>query len=167
MHLPKPILKEHHGLSNKAAHEAYKEADILVDQLRIGWYGVLSVEAMALGKAVVCYIRDDLLDNFPKENRPFCIANPDTVTDRLRELIQDPQLRQGYADRGHEYCRDIHDSNKVAQQYIELYEEARRNPRPFNVSKAIELIEWQENLISSETDALVTRIRQKVAAKRP
>ena len=41
------------GMKNSDAKELYRTADIVVDQLRIGWYGVLAVEAMALGKPVI------------------------------------------------------------------------------------------------------------------
>jgi glycosyltransferase involved in cell wall biosynthesis len=151
------------GLSNKEAQEAYKEADIIIDQLRIGWYGVLSVEAMALGKAVICYIRDDLIEeNFPLTNRPFCIANPDTIIDNLRELILSPKLRQDYAEKGYEYCRNVHDSDKIALQYIDLYEKARKEPKPINLGEVFDFIEWQENLIASDTDNLVAQIRKKM-----
>src|SRR6058998_2007963 len=34
-------------------------ADLLVDQLLTGWYGAVAVEMMALGKPVVCYLRED------------------------------------------------------------------------------------------------------------
>lgn len=33
-------------------------ADIAIDQLRVGWYGGFAVEAMSLGKPVMCYIQD-------------------------------------------------------------------------------------------------------------
>ena len=41
-------------------------ADLIVDQLVIGWYAMLALEAMALGKPVVCHIRDDLAGLYQK-----------------------------------------------------------------------------------------------------
>ena len=38
----------------------YSQADIVIDQLLIGWYGLQTVEALALGKVAVCYIEDSL-----------------------------------------------------------------------------------------------------------
>ena len=48
------------NLPHAEAKAAYKEADVVIDQLRIGWYGVLATETMALGKPTIAYIRDDL-----------------------------------------------------------------------------------------------------------
>jgi len=44
------------------------EADVVVDQVFMGWYGMVAVEAMALGKPVLCFIRPDFeprLDDCP------------------------------------------------------------------------------------------------------
>jgi hypothetical protein len=37
-----------------------KAADVVVDQLVIGWYAMFALESMAMRKPVVCYIRPDL-----------------------------------------------------------------------------------------------------------
>lgn len=47
------------GLSNAQARALSETADLLVDQLLTGWYGAVAVEMMALGKPVVCYLRED------------------------------------------------------------------------------------------------------------
>ena len=39
------------GLSRECAMKKYEEVDLFVDQLVIGWYGVVSLELLALGKA--------------------------------------------------------------------------------------------------------------------
>ena len=35
-------------------------ADLIVDQLIIGWYAMFAIESMALEKPVICYLREDL-----------------------------------------------------------------------------------------------------------
>ena len=47
------------GLSNEEARKKYETIDVLVDQLFAGWYGGLAVEAMALGKPVLVYLREE------------------------------------------------------------------------------------------------------------
>ncbi len=153
------------GMSHSEAQQVYHDADIVIDQLRIGWYGVLSVEAMALGKALMCYIREDIQHTLPSgEAAPFMVTNPDTVKADLRQLLTDANLRQQYAAAGRRYCEQTHDSDKVAQSYLDLYEEVRRNPRPVDIRAVFEFIEWQESLISGETQELVDRIRARVGA---
>ena len=43
------------NMPHQNAVEHYKQADIVVDQLLVGWYGVFAIECMALGKPVCVY----------------------------------------------------------------------------------------------------------------
>ena len=65
----------------------FKEADIVIDQLITGWYGLLSVEALAAGKEVICYVDEHLKpDLFPE--CPIEIANVNTLEDVLKKCIE-------------------------------------------------------------------------------
>lgn len=109
------------GLPQNEARRLFEAADIIVDQLRIGWYGVLAVEGMALGKAVISYVRDDVVSTF-KGMPPVYIANPDNIKERLRQLIVSRELRQQVAAAGHDFCRRTHDLDVVAQLCVEIYD---------------------------------------------
>src|SRR5215210_3130838 len=50
------------GVPHDVARERYARADIVVDQLNAGWHGVFALEAMALGKPVVTYLKPELVD---------------------------------------------------------------------------------------------------------
>ena len=130
------------NMDNNAAREKYRQCDILVDQLRIGWYGVLAVEAMALGKAVVAYIRDDLLDYF-EDAPPLAVANPDTIKDVLRELIRDAARRKTLGERGRRFCESEHDATRVAALLKAEYEDAIEHPRKLDLPAVMELIAHQ------------------------
>ena len=41
--------------------EEIEKSNISIDQIRIGTYGIVSVEAFSLGIPVICYIREDLI----------------------------------------------------------------------------------------------------------
>ena len=43
----------------RGACERYRAADIVVDQLNAGWYGLFAIECMALGKPVVTFLHDE------------------------------------------------------------------------------------------------------------
>jgi hypothetical protein len=55
------------NVKHEDAMREYEKADIVVDQLLIGWYGGLAVEVMAMGKCVVCYLREEDLSVVPLE----------------------------------------------------------------------------------------------------
>jgi Glycosyl transferases group 1 len=105
----------------------YKRADIIIDQLLIGWYGVLAIEGMALGKPVIAYVREPLYSKF-KPALPIVNANPDDLADRLAELILDPQLRVDAGRRGRPFAEEVHDIRSVAAETERLYQHVAASP---------------------------------------
>lgn len=111
-------------VENKTPQEAlalYKAADIIVDQLRIGTYGVFAVESMALGKPVITYITEEMKQRLPQE-LPIVSANPDTIMEELEKLIQDGELRYHLGVQGREYVEKYHDYRKNARMLSEIYQ---------------------------------------------
>jgi glycosyltransferase involved in cell wall biosynthesis len=76
------------GVSNEEVLELLRSADLVADQFIGGSFGYFAVEAMALGKPVLCYVRDPSLLPSP-EALPIISANPDTLYDVLRAVIAD------------------------------------------------------------------------------
>ncbi|MDQ0255329.1 glycosyltransferase involved in cell wall biosynthesis [Evansella vedderi] len=66
--------------------EVYRQADIIIDQLRIGSFGVASLEGMASGKPVICYIRKDLIYKYPQE-LPIVNATPKSIYKFLKKWL--------------------------------------------------------------------------------
>jgi len=96
-------------------------ADIVVDQLLIGAYGQFSVEMMALGKPVVCYIREDLLEHYPP-GLPIISATPENIDTVLNELIENREEWTKRGSQGEDYVKHNHDSIVIAQRLIAYYQ---------------------------------------------
>lgn len=107
-------------VSSTDAIKLIKQADIVIDQLRIGSYGFVSTEAMAFGKPVICYIRDDLLKKYPK-GLPIVNANPDTLTNVLKHLVIHPHERSLLGVKGRNYATQHHNVRKLTEEYINIY----------------------------------------------
>src|SRR3954451_2433573 len=79
------------GLDHREAFERYRRADVIVDQLNAGWYGVFAIEAMALGKPVVTFLREEAArrtqEAFDVEV-PLVSATAETLRERLRPLVE-------------------------------------------------------------------------------
>jgi len=108
------------GLSNAEAKERYKTVDVLVDQLYAGWYGGLAVEAMALGKPVIAYIRNDDLQFLPmgmREDLPIINAQPGNIQVVLQQVLQmnRSELLQ-LAKRSRAYVEKWHDPVRIAER---------------------------------------------------
>ncbi|GGB49046.1 glycosyltransferase family 1 protein [Virgibacillus dakarensis] len=108
------------GMDHQETIKLLAKADIVIDQLRIGSYGYLSTEAMALGKPVICYIREDLIDKYPAK-LPIVNANPDSITTVLGNLINTPNQWKSLGVKGRAYAKQHHSAQKVINQYIEVY----------------------------------------------
>ncbi|MBS3168171.1 glycosyltransferase [Candidatus Woesearchaeota archaeon] len=97
----------------------YEDADIVVDQLIIGWYGAFAAESMALGKPVCCYIRDDLWKY--AKGCPIINVNKENLAERLKTLIKSKSLRNKLGKEGMKYVKKMHDSKKINKMFVELY----------------------------------------------
>jgi hypothetical protein len=115
------------NMPNAEALEQYRRADIVVDQILVGWYGVLAMEAMAMGKTVLAHIRADLTGYFG-DRMPLLNANPDTIKSVLRDAIRDARLRDEMGRRGRAFVEQTHDSRTVARAAVEMYEEILGTP---------------------------------------
>jgi glycosyltransferase involved in cell wall biosynthesis len=102
--------------------------DILVDQLHMGWYGLLAIEGMAERKAVVAHLRDDFRPQAP--DLPVVDATPATITRVLRELIRDPVRRRALGVSGEAYVRREHDTAAVGAKLLSIYRRALAAPDP-------------------------------------
>lgn len=107
------------GIPTNRVREHYLEADIVVDQLLAGWYGLFAVETMALEKPVLCYIREDMKKYAP--DLPIINTNPENIYENLKFIIEDPELRRERGEKGRAYVEKVHDSKKIAGQLIETY----------------------------------------------
>jgi glycosyltransferase involved in cell wall biosynthesis len=113
------------GLPHNEARKLFERADLLIDQLWLGWYGGLAVELMALGRPVVSNIREDGLKFLPPgmaDDLPIIRAEPATLAAVLREWLT---ARRGELPRLGELSRRFvekwHDPRDVALGLIADY----------------------------------------------
>ena len=114
------------GLDHREAFERYRRADVIVDQLNAGWYGVFAIEAMALGKPVVTFLHDEAVRRTEEAfglEVPIVNASKDTLVEALRPLVvsADERMRVGAASRA--YVEEVHDVERMTDRLLALYAE--------------------------------------------
>lgn len=115
--------------------EIIREADIVIDQLIIGWYAFFAMEAMSLGKPVICYLRPDLVKTYedigciePGEI-PLISAEPSDITDVLRSLLDAPDTFQGLGQKSRRYVEKYHSLDAVGEFFDEINKSLGLKPK--------------------------------------
>jgi len=100
------------------------QADIVVDQLNSGWYGLFAIEAMAYGKPVVGYIHDEAAARtaaaFGAEV-PIVRTTKKTLAADLRTLVASGEERRARGAASRAYVEHVHDADKMADRLIDIY----------------------------------------------
>lgn len=98
------------------------QADLVIDQLRAGWYGTTAAECMSLGKPVIAYLREDIRKICPNGIVPIVNANPQTLETQIIKLIESNRLRSELGNMGRSYAISYHDRVEVAKEFLKYYE---------------------------------------------
>jgi glycosyltransferase involved in cell wall biosynthesis len=94
-------------------------ADVVVDQVLIGWYGAFAVEAMALGRPVLAYIREDEPEDNPfGDALPIVRATEASLTHDLRALAADRERRLERGAAGRRFAEEHHDPRRIARTVL-------------------------------------------------
>jgi hypothetical protein len=116
------------GLHHDEAFARYRNADIVVDQLNAGWYGLFAIECMALGKPVVTFLHDEAVartrDAFGIDV-PIVSASADTLRERLRPLVADAAERRRVGAASRAYVERVHDIERVTDRLLAVYAQLR------------------------------------------
>lgn len=105
--------------------DLYRRADLVIDQVLLGWYGGFAVEAMALGRPVLAYIREDDLHFVPEGMRsdmPIIKASPDDLDDVLEQVFRDRHGLPELGRRSRRYVERWHDPLTIAAGVKSVYE---------------------------------------------
>ena len=105
------------GVSHEMVLSEMRRCDVVVDQLsEYGVYGMVSVEAMGLGRAVLSSINTSYY-----ENCPVIPISEETFESRLSEMVSNPERRSKLGKEGHEYVSRIHNPSRVAAIVADEY----------------------------------------------
>jgi glycosyltransferase involved in cell wall biosynthesis len=111
------------GLTHAEALSLLKHADVIIDQLIVGEYGVLAIEGMALGKPIICFIRPQVLKFYQDHFADFPIVNADTrnIYEVMKDLALDATKRKEIGNKSRKFAELYHDPKKTAERLIEIY----------------------------------------------
>ncbi|WP_438353553.1 hypothetical protein [Microbacterium sp. CJ88] len=106
------------GASAAEMPTRFAAADIVVDQLRLGSYGVAACEAMAAGRVVVGHVLPDVraqVEQATGLELPIVEATPDSLARVVAGLVQDPDAARARAAAGPGFVQTVHDGSFSAR----------------------------------------------------
>ena len=112
------------GFEHTEAFERFRDADIVVDQLNSGWYGVFAIECLALGKPVVGYLNDEAAQRTEEAFGlpvPIVRATKDDLRARLEPLVASPDERRRAGEASRAYAEEVHDLERMTDRLLSLY----------------------------------------------
>jgi glycosyltransferase involved in cell wall biosynthesis len=112
------------GLHHDEAFERFRHADIVVDQLYAGWYGLFAIECMALGKPVVGFLHEEAVRRTEEAfgiSVPIVSATVDTLREQLRPLVADAALRRRLGEESRAYVELVHDQERITDRLLDVY----------------------------------------------
>jgi glycosyltransferase involved in cell wall biosynthesis len=116
------------GVPNREARLRYAAADVVIDQLRVGWYGMLAIESMALAKPVVVHLDEEAASETEEAfgiELPHVRAREGNLEDVLAGLVEVRESLPELGRRSREYVERVHAHTTVARQVLEIYERVR------------------------------------------
>jgi hypothetical protein len=103
-------------LTNDEALARYRSADVIFDQCLIGFHGYFALEAMALGKPVLCFIRDRA-DLLAPDECPIINIAPGTIAGALESLAGDRERVESLGRAGRGYIERYYSVGAFAGRY--------------------------------------------------
>jgi glycosyltransferase involved in cell wall biosynthesis len=111
---------------NHEVREVMASVDIVADQLVVGWYAMFALEAMAMKKPVLCYIREDIENLYivtgllEAGELPIVKCTPLTVREVIRHLALNRELLPGIGERSREYVLKHHSTEAVGRVFAQI-----------------------------------------------
>lgn len=105
------------GVAREVLTREYEQADLVVDQVAMGLYGVAAIEAMAAGRVVLAYLGEPVRERIRAATGlevPVVEVSPDTLLETVQRLVDDRRPSRARADAGPGYVRALHDGRRSA-----------------------------------------------------
>ena len=113
------------GVPSAEMPEVYRSADIVLDQFRLGSYGVAACEAMAAGRVVVGHVTDENRSRVKEstgESLPIVQSTVDDLESVLLDIIRDAEGSRAIARFGADFVAKVHDGKFSAAVLKSLFQ---------------------------------------------
>jgi len=108
------------GFPRQAMVDLYLASDVVADEFGVGWYGYVTLEALAVGRPVVSYVDAAVMARLYPDGHPIVSARTESeVAEALVALALDGQRRRDLGTRGRTWVVDHHSPGRVRGRYVD------------------------------------------------
>ncbi|MFC5354314.1 hypothetical protein [Azospirillum himalayense] len=122
-------------VTNDEVLQAILRSDVVLDQLIVGWYAMFAIEAMAMGKPVLCFLRSDLMELYigaglvEEGEIPIVNAHLLSVKEALRSLAATDRAElAALGRRSQDYVRRRHSLTAIGSVFARINSELGVHP---------------------------------------
>lgn len=121
---------------NDRVRDAIREADVIADQLIVGWYAMFALEGMAMRKPVLCNLRPDLKQLYERAGLvrpgefPIVECTPETVKEAIRDLVRRRAELPALGERSRDFAIRHHSLDAVGAHFDRINRRLGVTPVP-------------------------------------
>jgi len=111
------------GVPNSEIQKAIQSVDLIADQFVIGWYAMFAMEAMAMKRPVLCYLREDLIDLYTKaglimrDEIPIINTNMFEIEEKIRWAYSHREELIEIGEKSREFVRNHHSTERIGEVF--------------------------------------------------
>lgn len=112
--------------SNDEVLKVMAEVDLVADQLIVGWYAMFALEAMSMGKPVLCYLRDDLKELYENAGLvkngeiPIINCTPATTKETILHCLNHRHQLKNIGESSLKYVAKHHSLESVGKVFDQI-----------------------------------------------
>jgi len=126
------------GVSNKKVIELFGTSHVVADQFVAGFHGYTALEAMAMAKPVLCFLRSDQMMIDPL-TCPIINTRPDEIYAVLKKCLRGELDLQAIGQSGRSYVEKYYSLEAVAARLGNLYIDTASFPDHLNAKLKIRI----------------------------
>jgi hypothetical protein len=136
------------GVPNEKVLELFGAAHLVADQFIDGFHGYTTLEAMALARPVLCFLRNDDMMIDPA-TCPIINVRPEQVYDILKKCLEGSMNLESLGKRGREYVDRYYSVEAVAARLGRMYIETAGFSQAINSKLQSRIDQLERNCVTS------------------
>ena len=109
------------GAPHEQVLDAFRQADVAIGKMKMGYYANAQIESMALGVPTITWVRPDLLTPELRSSG-FIFCRLSELESTLERLVDDPALLARHRRRARASVLALHDNRRITERLAQIYE---------------------------------------------